>query len=365
MNNRLRFIVLVLVAGLIFTGSLVYFLSRGGVKPTADYTDVSCRIDEIVKKELIKAGVTDADVVNCFREEKREGNTSWLKITKEVNVPETVIFENWQKDLMDSLRYMGADIYGATPDAEKDSLTLEIGKKKIVTQVVTLRHKSAAKYRVSIVIDDLGNRKESVKKFTALNVPLTFSILPLTAFSASLATELKKAGYEIMLHLPMESVDYPNVKPGPGAIMMSMTPSQVTDTIIKGLKTVPGAAGASNHQGSRLMASREKVKQAVSVFKEKGMFFFDSKTTPDSAGESIARQMNVKTASNDVFLDNRDDYDYIAGQFEKLLAFVKKNGRGIAIGHVNRENTPRVLADYIPKFKKAGINFVYLSELLD
>ena len=37
------------------------------------------------------------------------------------------------------------------------------------------------------------------------------------------------------------------------------------------------------------------------------MFFIDSKTTPASVGDKLAREMGIPTASRNVFLDNEQD----------------------------------------------------------
>ena len=86
---------------------------------------------------------------------------------------------------------------------------------------------------------------------------------------------------------------------------------------------------------------------------------------PESVGELVAGELGIKTGGNNIFLDSRDSYKYIASQLERLRVFIKKYGKAIAIAHITRQNTPDALADYIPKFQEDGIEFVFLSELLE
>ena len=48
----------------------------------------------------------------------------------------------------------------------------------------------------------------------------------------------------------------------------------------------------------------------------------------------------------------------------KLIKISLNKGYAIGIGHVTRENTVKVLYDYINIFKKKNIKLVYPSELL-
>ncbi|MFB0527259.1 MAG: divergent polysaccharide deacetylase family protein, partial [bacterium] len=196
------------------------------------------------------------------------------------------------------------------------------------------------------------------------DIPLNFAILPQLPYSTLLARELKNSGYETILHLPMEPEDYPQTDPGQGALLVSMDSSQIESTILRDLETVPGVSGVSNHEGSRFTANREKMKEALGVLKREGLFFFDSNTSPHSVGEEVARELGMPALSNQIFLDTRDEYRSICRQLEKLRHRVFKSGTGIAIGHVHRKFTSDALAEYIPKFKEDGIEFVSLSELL-
>jgi polysaccharide deacetylase 2 family uncharacterized protein YibQ len=162
----------------------------------------------------------------------------------------------------------------------------------------------------------------------------------------------------------MEPEGYPQTDPGSGALFVSMGSSQIESTILRDLKTVPGVSGVSNHEGSRFTANREKMVEALSVLKREGLFFFDSKTSRHSVGEEVARELGIPALSNQVFLDTKDEYKAICRQLEKLRRRALKFGTGIAIGHVQRKFTSDALAEYIPKFKEDGIEFVSLSELL-
>lgn len=352
-------IAIFVVITLALAGALYYYFK---IRPV-DYTNFSQRIDGVVNEQLVELGVTSKDIVKIYREEKKKDNVSWVSVTKEVQVSRGINMEDYKKSLTDSLRQIGAELYEAELSDKGDLLTMKIGKRSLVMQNLLLRY-PLAKYKVSIVIDDLGQRKDLVKNFLRLDIPLNFAILPQLPYSTLLAKELKNSGYETILHLPMEPEDYPHTDPGQGALLVSMGSSQIERIILRNLKTVPGVSGVSNHEGSRFTANREKMKEALSVLKREGLYFFDSNTSPRSVGEEVAKELGMSALSNQIFLDTKDEYRSICRQLEKLRRRILKSGTGIAIGHVQRKFTSDALAEYIPRFREDGIEFVSLSELL-
>lgn len=358
-KKKRKKIAIFIIITVVLAGAIYYYFR---IRPV-DYTNVSQQVDAVINEELVKLGVTPKDLIKIYREEKKKDNVSWVSVTKEVQVSREINMESYRKSLVDSLRQIRAELYEAKLSDKGDRLSMKIGKHSLVMQNLLL-HYPLAKYRVSIVIDDLGQRKDLVKNFLRLDIPLNFAILPRLPYSTLLARELKNSGYETILHLPMEPEAYPETDPGPGALLVSMGSSQIENTILRDLKTVPGVIGVSNHEGSRFTSNREKMKEALRVLKREGLFFFDSKTSPRSVGEEIARELGMPALSNHVFLDTKDEYKSICRQLEKLRRRVLKFGTGIAIGHVQRKFTSDALAAYIPKFKEEGIEFVTLSELL-
>jgi len=93
------------------------------------------------------------------------------------------------------------------------------------------------------------------------------------------------------------------------------------------------------------------------------MFFVDSVTTPHSVGLKLAREMGVRTAARNVFLDNVQDVAAIRKQIQQLARLAVKRGSAIGICHPHPA-TIQALAEELPVMQKAGIKFVYASELV-
>ncbi|MFP4445666.1 MAG: divergent polysaccharide deacetylase family protein [Desulfosudaceae bacterium] len=205
--------------------------------------------------------------------------------------------------------------------------------------------------RIAIIIDDLGYDRHIARQFLELDAPLTFAILPFSPQNKRIAAAAHGRGREIMLHLPMEPLEYPHINPGAGVLLTSMSPDQLIGQLKKNLADVPHIAGVNNHMGSRLTADSSRLYQIFSILKKEHLFFIDSQTTGSSLCRSAARLLQVPFARRDVFLDNSLSETYIRRQVNILLRTAEHRGCAIGIGHPHEE-TCRVLQEMLPRINQ-------------
>jgi uncharacterized protein len=67
--------------------------------------------------------------------------------------------------------------------------------------------------------------------------------------------------------------------------------------------------------------------------KDRGVFFFDSVTTPHSLGVATARRFGVESAGRDVFLDDTQTAAAVEKQLALLERMARAQGVATAIGH--------------------------------
>jgi len=204
--------------------------------------------------------------------------------------------------------------------------------------------------QIAIIIDDIGYDKKIALALCSLNSNITFSVLPFAPFGKYISGELHAKGSQLMLHLPMEPVEYPDINPGPGAILSDMSPDVLIDQLKKNIRDIPYIVGVNNHMGSKLTSRSDQMNQIFSILKKENLFFVDSITAPKSQCKSSARLLKLKFAQRDVFLDNFQDTEYITGQFKELIDLAKKHGSAIGIGHPY-EATLETLSKELPKLK--------------
>jgi polysaccharide deacetylase 2 family uncharacterized protein YibQ len=201
-----------------------------------------------------------------------------------------------------------------------------------------------------------------VESFISLDVPVTFSVLPGRKYSSRIAKESIQKGHEIILHLIMEPLDEPFKDDG-YMILKGMPPSQIRDIVERSLKEVPGAIGVNNHMGSKATQDRPTLIPIFQSLGERGLFFMDSYTIASSEAFPLAREMGLRTARRDVFLDVSDGESAIRQKLRDLSRRAGKAGSAIGIGHCHRDML-RALQAEIPEIQAKGFRFVQLSELV-
>ncbi|GAB6095482.1 hypothetical protein JCM14469_17340 [Desulfatiferula olefinivorans] len=216
--------------------------------------------------------------------------------------------------------------------------------------------------RVAVIIDDIGYNRVLARKLIDLDRALTFSVLPQSPHCREIAAEAYGKGLEIMLHLPMEPMEYPRVNPGPGALLVSMEVDRMIDLLYDHLEEVPYAVGVNNHMGSRLTTVSTRMYQIFTVLKKKDLFFIDSRTSAQSLCKPSARLLQIAFGERDVFLDHSLDRATIRKQVGALIEVARRNGQAIGIGHPHAE-TYEVLRDELPEFRKK-VRLVHASELV-
>jgi polysaccharide deacetylase 2 family uncharacterized protein YibQ len=216
--------------------------------------------------------------------------------------------------------------------------------------------------RVAIIIDDIGYDRQLLRQFLSLDIPLTFAVLPESPFQQRMVKEIHSRGREIMLHQPMEPEEYPQVNPGPGALLASMAPDDLIAQLNRNLDALPGVKGINNHMGSRLTAESARMYQVFSVLKERQLFFVDSRSTVATVCRPSARMFQVPFAERDVFLDHYQDAVFVRKQFRELLREADKHGQAVAIGHPYPV-TVKIFKEFLPTLKKRA-NLVSASEIV-
>ncbi len=216
--------------------------------------------------------------------------------------------------------------------------------------------------RVAVLIDDLGPRLEDVDRLLAIGVPLSYAVLPNEPFSAEVAARLVARGAEVLCHLPMAAERGEN--PGPGALEPGLSAARIAELTVAALEAVPGAVGINNHMGSVVTADADAMRAVMGVAAARRLFFVDSRTTPSSVAERVARELEVPTAARDVFLDAENDPDSIADELERLLALARERGAAIAIAHPHPA-TLELLERELPRLKARGFELVPVSYLLE
>ena len=244
--------------------------------------------------------------------------------------------------------------------------TLEI---EIVTRVTPTSSAGAknsggkgAGARLAIIIDDLGSDRAAAQAIFALGYHLNISILPNHEHSMDIAKEAHRLGFQVMLHLPMQSVA--NETPEAQELHPGMPASEVAALVDRFLQNVPDAAGVNNHQGSQATADAALMDELMAVLRDRHLFYVDSRTTAATVAYDTAQDFGVRSAfRNAPFLDDVAEVATVRKQLELALRAAREKGQVVAIGHPHA-STLQALREVLPRAQELGVHLVLASELV-
>ncbi|HGX93921.1 MAG TPA: divergent polysaccharide deacetylase family protein [Candidatus Tenderia sp.] len=215
--------------------------------------------------------------------------------------------------------------------------------------------------RIAIIIDDLGDQWRAGSR--AINLPgsMTYAFLPHTPHAVELANKAHDQGKEVMLHLPMQSMDAKSL--GPGGLTLDMSKALFVRAVRDDISAIPHVRGINNHMGSLLTRHPGHMQWLMEEINHHGdLFFIDSRTTHHTVAEQVARENHVPVQRRDVFLDDDPSPEAIAFQFHRLLKKARHEGMAIGIGHPY-DTTLSLLEQVLPQLEEKGIKLVHASEL--
>jgi polysaccharide deacetylase 2 family uncharacterized protein YibQ len=350
--------------GFIFWRECVYKPGRFG--------EAESRLAPVFKKH----GLTDDAVISRYSVKKRSGRSVYFHTEAEYDAPKGFL---WKAFLEDARSALGKTQFSLTSPNQVSRKTREVYTAtvsrgglsvmdlKISRRIPAVAHIPLAPKRerpkVAIVIDDFGYNMNNVDAFFRLNEPITLSILPQQPYSREIARMARSRGHEVMLHLPLESWRS-DVKEESSTIRSGMTEKEVDARIAKELAYIPGAGGVSNHMGSKATEDDKLMVFVMRYLKKRGLYYFDSLTSPKSVCRDVASGLGVRCGRRDRFLDNSSDMASIEEELVQLRDTAFARGRAIAVCH-DRKNTVAALSHMMPEMSRDGVEFVYLSDLIN
>jgi polysaccharide deacetylase 2 family uncharacterized protein YibQ len=216
--------------------------------------------------------------------------------------------------------------------------------------------------RLAIILDDLGSDRTAAEEIFRLPYPLTISVLPDHEHSSEIAREALGRGYQVLLHLPMQSVA--NETPEAQELHPGMPAAEVSSLVEQFLKNVPGVVGVNNHQGSQATADFALMEELMPVLLERQLFYVDSRTTAATVAYETAQEFGVRSAFRNVpFLDDVAEVAAVRKQLELALRGARDKGEAVAIGHPHPA-TLQALREVLPRAQARGVRLIFVSELV-
>jgi polysaccharide deacetylase 2 family uncharacterized protein YibQ len=361
-NKKISFLILsIILLCLIILGLfLLYFNYTDKSSPllfeetyavSSELKEIIGQVDYAIYESLFQKGVPERDISFSKVIPRHQEGYDWDFTELLINLPgvnDVILLEDV---IYSRLSELGPPIKVEKKKISDSERVCNVYAHGLYTHKIRLINKGQEKRyqegppKIAIVIDDMGYDLDLATAFMDLDLPLSLSVLPLAPRTADIVYEANRRGTELLLHLPMEPKDYPDLDPGPGTVLTNMDERGIRKTINNDIDQIPGIRGVNHHMGSRFTERPDKMKIVLRELKRRNLFYLDSRTTNLTVAYDLAKDMGVPAAKKDVFLDNDLSSKSIRFEMERLLGIARYSGIAIGIGHPHKE-TLDILKDY-------------------
>lgn len=220
--------------------------------------------------------------------------------------------------------------------------------------------------RLAIVLYGFGDDARSADSSFVLPVPFCVALPPGRPDSRKVFRAAHAAGREVVLHLPLEPIDYPRVNPGPGTLLVTMSPAKITSALHHDIDQAAPVAAVANHMGSLATQDMTLMRSVFHELRRADLPFVHLMPVAGAVCKSLASEMGVPYSEPDMVLDGesrRADTRALDAQWKTALQ--RARARGTCV--VWMRATP-LIRRWLPGAAKParleGVNLVPLSAIL-
>ena len=219
--------------------------------------------------------------------------------------------------------------------------------------------------RLALVLFGFGEDAARADSFFAAPIPFSVAVVAGEKGSAASFRAAHKHGRELVLHLPLEPLNYPQVNPGPGTLLVTMKPTKVAGEVRRYLAQAHPVAAVANDLGSLATQDMTLMRAVYHELKKDDVPFVHVSPVAGAVCKPLAADMGIGYAEPDVVLDHETRKDVRALDHAWALALARARSRGRAL--VWMRATPlslRWLQGALAPKRIEGVAVVPLSALL-
>jgi uncharacterized protein len=217
--------------------------------------------------------------------------------------------------------------------------------------------------KVAVIIGGLGISQTSTQNaIRALPSEVTLAFAPQGNSLSRWAQAARREGHEILLQIPMEPFDYPNVNPGRGTLLADADPQQNLEELRRSMGRLTNYSGIVNYMGARFTSETDAFQPVMREIAARGLLFVDDGTSARSQTIALSDASKGAYAMGDLVIDDVQDKEAILKKLEQLEASARASGSAIATGSAF-DTTVEAVAAWAQEAKKRGIEIVGVSAL--
>jgi polysaccharide deacetylase 2 family uncharacterized protein YibQ len=218
--------------------------------------------------------------------------------------------------------------------------------------------------RIAIVIGGLGlsqtGTQYAIKKLPG---PITLAFAPQGNSLGRWMQDARQTGHEIIMQVPLEPYDYPNVNPGRNTLTVEAPADQNLRDLHWALSRITNYTGVMNYMGGRFVADEEAMTPIMQDLSRRGLLYLDDGSSARSVAPELALKDGIPFAVGDATIDTVRDAGEILKKLDQLEATARAKGFAIGTGSAF-EVTVDTVASWMNEATKRGIEIVPISAVV-
>jgi polysaccharide deacetylase 2 family uncharacterized protein YibQ len=220
--------------------------------------------------------------------------------------------------------------------------------------------------RVALVLFGFGDDPNLGEQLIAMPRPFAVAIPPDSRSSQDLFLAAHRAEREVLLHLPLEPINYPQVNPGPGTLLVTMKPTRIVSELRRQIAAARPLVAVANLMGSLATQDMTVMSTIYLELKREHLPFVHLMPAPGSVCKPLASQLGVAYDEPDAVFDAETRAKTAAGldkRWKALLKAVPPGGQRVVWVRATPLSRAWLEKSLDPK-KLEGVSLVPLSALL-
>ncbi|TIP25481.1 MAG: divergent polysaccharide deacetylase family protein, partial [Mesorhizobium sp.] len=215
--------------------------------------------------------------------------------------------------------------------------------------------------RVAIVIGGLAVSQTGTQAAIAkLPAEVTLGFAPQGNSIGRWMQAARQSGHEIVMQVPLEPFDYPNVNPGRNTLAVAATADENLKNLRWALSRTTNYTGVMNYMGARFSADAAAMGPLMAELGRRGLAYVDDGSSARSLAPELALKNGVPFAAGDILIDAVRDRGAILKKLDELEATARAKGFAVGIGSAF-DLTVDTVSSWVIEAKKRGIEIVPIS----
>ncbi|UVK42329.1 divergent polysaccharide deacetylase family protein [Mesorhizobium sp. AR07] len=215
--------------------------------------------------------------------------------------------------------------------------------------------------RVAIVIGGLSVSQTGTQAAIAkLPAEVTLAFAPQGNSIGRWMQAARQSGHEIVMQVPLEPFDYPNINPGRNTLTVAASADENLKNLHWALSRTTNYTGVMNYMGARFSADAAAMEPFMAELGKRGLAYIDDGSSARSLASDLALKDGVPFVSGDTAIDAVQDRGAILKKLDGLEATARAKGFAVGIGSAF-DVTVDTVSSWVVEAKKRGIEIVPIS----